>query len=214
MRLYTCTGAPSPRRVTLYLAEKGIELDQVEVDLRTGEHLNDAFQAKSPECTVPVLELDDGTCLWNSVGIRQYLEALHPEPPLLGGDNALARATVTQWILWIEHNGLLAAAEAFRNAVEGMRDHAVPGRRPVAQISELATRGKLRFAHFLDDLDARLADRAFIATDEFTVADIDACVVVDFGLRVTASDLDGHPEVADWHRRVVAREAFSGRGRS
>ncbi len=208
MRLYTCTGAPSPRRVTLYLAERGIELDTVEIDLRRGEHLNDAFQAKSPECTVPVLELDDGTCLWNSVAIRQYLEERFDGPPLLGGEDALARATVTQWVMWIEHNGLLAAAEAFRNAVEGMRDHAVPGRRPVAQIAELATRGKLRFGHFLDDLDARLAHREFIATEEFTVADIDACVVVDFGLRVTQSDLGSHACVAEWHRRIAVRPAF------
>src|SRR6056297_3153864 len=110
MRLLTCTGAPSPRRVTLYLAEKGIELDMAEVDLKSGEHLSDAFQAMSPECTVPVLELADGTCLWNSIAIRQYLESLHPEPGLLGGD-ALARALVTQYVLWIEHNGMMSVAD-------------------------------------------------------------------------------------------------------
>lgn len=211
MRLYTCTGAPSPRRVTIYLAEKGIEIDLVEVDLRTGEHLNDAFQAKSPECTVPVLELDDGTCLWNSIAIRQYLETLHPEPPLLGGDDALARALVTQWVMWIEHNGLLAAAEAFRNAVDGMRDHAVPGRRPVPQIADLAERGKLRFGHFLDDLDARLAHRDFVAIDAFSVADIDALVIVDFGLRVTGSKLDDHANLAEWRERIKSRDAFQRR---
>ena len=126
MRLYTCTGAPSPRRVTLYLAEKGIELDTVEVDLKSGEHLTDEFQAKSPECTVPVLELDDGTCLWNSIAIRQYVESLHPEPPLLGRD-PLESARLTQYLMWIEHNGMIPAAEAFRNAAKGMKDHALPG---------------------------------------------------------------------------------------
>lgn len=208
MRLYTCTGAPSPRRVTLYLAEKGIELETVEVDLRKGEHLNDAFQAKSPECTVPVLELDDGTCLWSSVAIRQYLEAQYPEPPLLGSDS-LSRSLVTQWVMWIDHNGFLAAAEAFRNAVDGMRDHAVPGRRAVPQIAELAERGKLRFGHFLDDLDARLAHRDWVAVDTFSVADIDAAVVIDFGLRVTKSDLEGHANIADWRERTRKRPAFA-----
>ena len=151
MRLYTCTGAPSPQRVTLYLAEKGIELPTVEVNLRAGEHLSDAFAEKSPDCTVPVLELEDGRCLWHSQAIRHYLEGLYPEPPLLGRD-AFERAAVTQWIGWVEHNGLMAAAEAFRNQVAGMKDHAVPGRRPVAQIPALAERGRLRFGHFLDDL--------------------------------------------------------------
>jgi glutathione S-transferase len=208
MRLHTCTGAPSPRRVTLFLAEKGIELDTVEIDLKTGEHLSDDFQAKSPDCTVPVLELDDGTCLWSSVAIRQYLESIHPEPPLLG-DDAVARAQVTQWVMWIEHNGMLAAAEAFRNAVDGMRDHAVPGRRAVPQIAELAERGVLRFGHFVEDLDALLAEREHVTGETFTVADIDALVVVDFGLRVTRTALEHAPNVAAWRDRLRERSAMS-----
>ena len=93
MRLFTCSTAPSPRRVTLFLAEKGIELETVEVDLAGGEHLTDEFAARSPDCTVPVLELDDGDCLWNTLAIRAYLEELHPDPPLLGSD-ARTRAEV------------------------------------------------------------------------------------------------------------------------
>lgn len=207
MRLHTCTGAPSPQRVTLYLAEKGIRLDKVEVNLRTGEHLTDAFAAKSPDCTVPVLELDDGRCLWNSQAIRQYLESLYPEPPLLGRDDA-ERAMVTQWVGWIEHNGLMAAAEAFRNQVAGMKDHAVPGRRPVAQIPALAERGRLRFGYFLEDLDRRLGASAHVAGPEFSVADIDAFVMLDFGLRVTRGSIDAHPHLQAWQARVAARPAF------
>ena len=195
MRLHTCTGAPSPRRVTLFLAEKGIELDTVEVDLKSGEHLSDAFERMSPECTVPVLELDDGTCLWNSIAIRQYLESLHPEPALLGRD-ALQRARVTQYVLWIEHNGMMSAAEAFRNAARGMKDHALPGRRPVPQIEALAKRGVRRFGHFLDDLDGFLAERDYVAGDAFTVADIDALVMIDFGCRVTKAELDAHENLS------------------
>lgn len=211
MRLYTCTGAPSPQRVTLYLAEKGIELPTVEVNLRAGEHLSDDFAEKSPDCTVPVLELDDGRCLWNSQAIRQYLERLHPEPPLLGRD-AFEQAAVTQMVGWIEHNGLMAAAEAFRNQVPGMKDHAVPGRRPVAQIPALAERGRLRFGYFVDDLEQRLARAPYLLGEHFTVADIDAWVVLDFGSRVTRSTLDAHPAVADWRRRLTLRPAFAGLG--
>ena len=211
MRLHTCTGAPSPRRVTLYLAEKGIELDTVEVDLKSGEHLSDAFQAMSPECTVPVLELDDGSCLWNSIAIRQYLESLYPEPALLG-DEALARARVTQYVLWIEHNGMMAAAEAFRNAARGMTDHALPGRRPVPQIEALVERGTKRFGHFLEDLDGFLAGRDYVAGDAFTVADIDALVMVDFGCRVTRAERDAHEHLSGWYERVCSRPAIRAEG--
>jgi len=207
MRLYTCTGAPSPRRVTLYLAEKGIELDTVEIDLKSGEHLTDEFQAKSPECTVPVLELDDGNCLWNSIAIRQYVESLHPDPPLLGR-HALERARVTQWQMWIEHNGMIPAAEAFRNAAKGMKDHALPGRRPVPQIEALVTRGTRRFGHFLEDLDAFLGTRDYVAGDAFTVADIDALVIIDFGSRVTRTELGSHKRLSQWYERICSRPAI------
>lgn len=211
MRLHTCTGAPSPRRVTLFLAEKGIELDTVEVDLKSGVHLSDEFQAMSPECTVPVLELDDGTCLWNSIAIRQYLESLHPAPALLGHD-PLERARVTQYVFWIEHNGMLSAAEAFRNAAKGMKDHALPGRRPVPQIEALAERGKRRFGHFLEDLDGFLAKREYVAGDTFTVADIDALVMIDFGCRVTRAELDTHVNLSGWYERVRNRPAIRAEG--
>lgn len=211
MHLYTCTGAPSPRRVTLYLAEKGIELDRVEVDLKSGEHLTDEFQAKSPECTVPVLELDDGRCIWNSIAIRQYLESRHPEPKLLGGD-ALERARVTQWLMWIEHNGMMSAAEAFRNAAKGMADHALPGRRPVPQIEALVERGERRFGYFLEDLDEFLSEREYVAGSAFTVADIDALVMIDFGTRVTRTELGARQHVSKWYERIRNRPAICAEG--
>ena len=207
MQLYTCSGAPSPRRVTLYLAEKGIELDIVEVDLKSGEHLTDEFQVKSPECTVPVLELEDGTCLWNSIAIRQYVESLHPEPPLLGRD-PLESARLTQYLMWIEHNGMIPAAEAFRNAAQGMKDHALPGRRPVPQIEALVERGTRRFGYFLEDLDVLLSDRQFVIGDSFTVADIDALVMVDFGCRVTKKETGHLNHLSAWAARMGNRAAI------
>jgi len=208
MRFLTCSTAPSPQRVSLYLAEKNIELDTVEIDLGAGQHLTEAFERKSPDCTVPVLELDDGTCLWNTLAIRAWLEEHHPEPPLLGS-TPLERARVLQATMWIEHNGFLAAAEAFRNKARSMRDHALPGRRPVAQIPELAERGMMRFERFVDDLDARLADSAWVAGPGFSAADIDAWVVVNFGMRATHLGLDGRDALAAWRERVGARPAFS-----
>ncbi len=179
MKLYTCTWAPSPRRVSLYLEAKGIELEQVEVDLRSGEHLKPEFAAMSPDCTVPVLALDDGGFIWESTAIRRYLEELHPEPPLFGRD-ARERADVNQWTDWVFGHGMLAVMEAFRNAQPGLADHALPGRRPVAQIPALAERGRERYQHFLSDLNTRLADRDFVAGEAFSVADIDARVAIEF----------------------------------
>jgi len=207
MRLYTCTGAPSPRRVTAFVAEKGMAIETVEVDLRSGEHLSDEFQARSPECTVPVLDLDGGECLWNTVAIRQYLEEIQPEPALLGRD-AAERARITQWVSWLEHNGFLAAAEAFRNAAAGMKDHALPGRRPVPQIEALAERGRLRFGFFLEDLDRRLADSAHVAGPEFSVADLDAFIVLEFGLRVTKLSIEPWEQLSAWHQRMAERPSL------
>ncbi len=182
MKLYTSTWAPSPRRVSLYLERKGIELEQVEVDLRSGEHLNPDFAAMSPNCTVPALALDDGGFIWESTAIRRYLEELHPDPPMFGR-NARERAEVNQWTTWVYSHGMLAVMEAFRNAQAGFADHALPGLRPVAQIPALAERGGKRYRHFLTDLDNRLADNSFVGGEVFSVADIDARVTIEFAHR-------------------------------
>lgn len=179
MKLYTCTCAPSPRRVSLYLEAKGLELEQVELNLRSGEHLKPEFAAMSPDCTVPVLALDDGGFIWESTAIRRYLEELHPKPPLFGRD-ARERADVNQWVDWVFGHGMLAVMEAFRNAQAGFADHALPGQRPVAQIPALAERGRERYRHFLSDLNTRLSVHAFVAGETFSVADIDARVAIEF----------------------------------
>jgi glutathione S-transferase len=104
MKFYDCTTAPSPRRVRIFLAEKGITLPTVQVDLRNGEQFTDAFRAINPECTVPALALDDGTVIADAVAICQYLEELHPDPPLIG-TTAQERAVVTALNRRIERDG-------------------------------------------------------------------------------------------------------------
>jgi glutathione S-transferase len=202
MKLYTCAWAPSPRRVALYLAAKGIELEQVEVDLRAGEHLRPAFAAMSPDCTVPVLALEDGGFIWESTAIRHYLEALNPEPTMFGRD-ARERAEVDQWTDWVFGHGMLPVMEAFRNAQPGFADHALPGRRPVAQIPALAERGHERYRDFLDDLNARLTENDYVAGAVFSVADIDARVTVEFAERaIKQAPGSGHPALAAWLTRI------------
>ncbi|MDZ7811544.1 MAG: glutathione S-transferase [Arhodomonas sp.] len=125
MLLYTCQTAPSPRRVRVFFAEKGLEVPMQEVDLRGGEHFSEAFRCKNPYGTVPVLELDDGTCIGDSEAICTYFEALHPEPTLMGAD-ARARAVIHAADRWVELDGYLAVMEAFRNKLPGFKDRALP----------------------------------------------------------------------------------------
>jgi glutathione S-transferase len=210
MKLHTFPEAPSPRRVHLFLAEKNMDIEQVIVDMRKGEHLSDEFAALHPDCTVPLLELDDGTCLTSCAAICRYLEALQPEPALLGSTPE-ERARIDDRDRWIEMNGMLAVMEGFRNSVKGFKDHALPGRRPVEQIPELAERGRRRFEWFMSDLDETLTKQDYIAGDDFSVADITALVTIDFGLRGMRMQI---PEEARalkaWHDRVSSRPAIAG----
>lgn len=210
MKLYTFPDAPSPRRVHLFLAEKGLELEQVFVDMRKGEHLSAAFAAVHPDRTLPVLELDDGTCLSSCAAICRYLEAVQPEPPLLGiTPEEMAR--IDDRDRWIEMNGLLAVMEGFRNSLKGFKDRGLPGQRPVAQIAELAQRGRQRFEWFMHDLDDMLAKHDFVASEKFSVADITALVTIDFGLRGLKMQMpENAASLAAWHERVSSRPAVRG----
>jgi len=126
MKFYDCATAPSPRRVRIFIAEKKADIPTVQVDLRAAEHLTEAFRAKNPRCTVPVLELDDGTCLGETIAICDYLESIYPQAPLLGR-TPKERALVLMWNHWIEDLGFSAAAEAFRNSAPSFKDRAIPG---------------------------------------------------------------------------------------
>ena len=209
MRLYTYPAAPSPRRIHLFLAEKGVQIEQTTVDLATGEHLKAEFAAVNPALTVPALVLDDGSCLAESVAICDYLESLYPDPPLIGR-SALERARVIERDHWIEWSGLMAVMEAFRNRSRAMSDHALTGSRPVAQIPELAKRGIQRYQWFLHDLDALLANNDYLAGEHFSMADITAFVVIEFagwGIRQSLPDELSH--VRRWQHSVAQRPAIA-----
>jgi len=132
VRLHDCQTAPSPRRVRIFLAEKGIVLPMVQVDLRHGEQLTPAFRALNPWCTVPVLELDDGTVISEAIAICHYLETIHPEPALMGHTPA-EKAEILMWEHRCEIDGFLAAQEAFRNSAPGLQGRAVTGAETVSK---------------------------------------------------------------------------------
>lgn len=204
MRFYDCTAAPSPRRVRIFLAEKRIEVATVQVDLAGGEQLGAAFKRINPDCTVPVLELDNGIRLTEVFAICQYLEDKFPEPALMGSDST-ERALVTMWNTKIESQGLAALSEAFRNRARGMKGRALTGPDGFQQIPELVDRGRRRFELFMDKLDRQLQDRAYIAGDKFTIADISALVAIDFASWSKISVGDDRVNLLRWHKAVAAR---------
>lgn len=205
MKLYDCTTAPSPRRVRVFLAEKGIDIPRIEVDLRGGEHLQPPFRALNPYCTVPVVELDDGTLLRCTAAIWRYFEEVCPEPPLMGRTPAeKARVAETQWR--IESDGFAAIAEWLRNAAPGMKDRALTGSVNYAQIAQLAERGKRRAAAFLDSLEAWAASAdPFLCGEHFSIADIDAMITVDFAHRMHLELPAGATSARRWYQHVASR---------
>lgn len=208
MKLHDNDWAPSPRRVRIFLAEKGIEVPRVNVDLRGGEQLSEAFlRERNSGGTVPVLELDDGTCIAETMAICRYFEAIHPEPALLGSD-ARSIAMVEMWNRRAEIGGLLAVFDIFRNTHPAFVDRGLPGStEPVPQIPALAERQRGTLARLLAMADAQLARHPFLAGDRYSVADITLQVTVDMAARLGA---DASPaNVQRWHAEVSARPSAS-----
>ena len=205
--LYDCATAPSPRRARILLAEKGIAHDTVQVDLRTGEQLGDAYRAINPQCTVPALRTDDGLLLTDNAAIAAYLEAAYPQPPLMG-ITPEEKAEIASWHWRAEFEGLMAIAEALRNGSPAMANRALPGPVNYPQIPELAQRGLARVQQFFVALNDRLAEREFVATDRFSVADITAVVAVDFARVVKVKPNEGHPHLVRWRTAMGQRAAM------
>ena len=204
MKFYDCKTAPSPRRARIFIAEKNIPIEHIEVDLRNAEQMSDAFRAINPYCTVPVLELDDGTHLTTTAGIWQYLEAAYPEPALMG-KTAEQKGIIADLQWRIETGGFMAMSEYLRNSAPAMKGRALTGTVNYEQIPELAVRGQDRLTHFFNDIDELVGTKPYVAGETFSVADIDLLVVVDFAKwrKITL------PETAvnawRWYETVSAR---------
>lgn len=206
--LYDCATAPSPRRARIVLAEKNIPHETVQVNLRSGEHMGDAFRAINPQCTVPALRLDSGELLTDNAGIAAWAEASVPEPPLMGR-SPIEKAEIASWQSRIEFEGLYAIAEALRNANPAMASRALPGPINYEQIPALAERGQVRLQHFFETLDQRLADRDFIAGDGFSIADITAIICVDFARVIKQRPAERHANLLRWHAALSLRPSMA-----
>ena len=206
--LYDCATAPSPRRARILLAEKGIAHETVQVDLRAGEQMGEAYRRINPQCTVPALVTDDGAVLTDNAAIAAYVEAWRPEPSLLGR-TPLEKAEIASWNWRVEFEGLLAIAEGLRNGSPAMANRALPGPRNYAQIPELAQRGRQRVEDFFDTLDAHLAGREFIAAGMLSIADITAVVAVDFARAVKVKPGEQHAHLQRWRAAMALRPSMS-----
>ncbi len=208
MTFYDCATAPSPRRARILLAEKGVAFETVQIDLRSGEQMGEAFRAINPQCTVPALATPEGTVLTDNAAIAAYLEAAFPNPPMLGV-TPLDKAQIASMNWRMEFEGLLAIAEAMRNSAPAMANRALPGPHNYAQIPELAARGGQRVQHFIDMLDAHLAGREFIAANQLSIADITAVVAVDFARVVRIKPSEQHTNLLRWRAALALRPAFA-----
>src|SRR5215207_9956910 len=192
MKLYDGGRAPNPRRVKVFLAEKGITVPTEQVDLGKLAHKSPAYTSVNPLQRVPALELDDGTVLCESIAICRYFEQLHPAPALFG-TGAKEMAIVEMWERRIEFHLLGPISHVFRNLHPAMKEMEVP------QVPAWAEANKPRIADFLCLLDRELGDRPFIASDRFTVADITGLVALDFMKPAKLSVDEGLVNVRRWH---------------
>ncbi|MEZ5934873.1 MAG: glutathione S-transferase [Alphaproteobacteria bacterium] len=205
MKLYDFKLAPNPRRVNMFLAEKGMEIPSVQINTRELEQFNEDFKKVSPRCIVPVLELDDGTCIAESVAICRYIEEIQPEPPLFGRDPK-EKALIEMWNRHAEADCYSSAANLVRNSLPAFKDRALAGLPSgVPQIPELAARGRSTLDRFMHYLDAHLAGSPFVAGDSFSVADITVYVTIDFAKRADYAPPEDCANVKRWYDQIAAR---------
>lgn len=202
MKLFDGGKAPNPRRVRVFLAEKGIEVPLVPVDMGAMEHRKEPVTSRNPLQRLPILELDDGTILTESVAICRYFEELHPEPALFGR-GALGKALVEMWQRRMELNLMATVAQAFRHIHPAMKEWEIP------QIPEWGEANKPKAVEFLRILDRELAGREFIAGDEYSIADITGMIAVDFMKPARIALPEDLVNVVRWHRAVSARPSAS-----
>lgn len=198
MKIIETKTAPNPRRVRVFLAEKGITVPFEEIDIMKGAHKEAAFTKANPMQRVPVLILDDGTAISETVAICRYFEEMQPEPALFG-KGAVGRATVEMWQRRMELGLLQHVAAAFRHT------HPAAAVLEVPQFKEFGEANKARAVAALGVMDAQLATAKFLAGDEFSIADITGLIAIDF---MRPARIQMPPELthlARWHAEVSAR---------
>ena len=208
MKLYSYPPAPNPRRLHIFMGEKGISMPFETVDLMKGEQLMPAFAAINPILTVPVLVTDEGVTLTQVVAICDYLEARYPEQPLLGR-TPVEKGEIREWSNRLLVEGLHAIAEVFRNGNPAFANRALPGPLELAQLPALVDRGLVRLDDFWNTLETRLQGREFVVGSAVSMADIDAFATCEFARWIRKSVPEACVNICRWQAAQSARPAFA-----
>lgn len=200
MKLFETRTAPNPRRVRMFLAEKGL-LDQVElvqVDIEKGENLSPDFVARNPMKKVPVLELEDGICIAETMAICRYFEESYPDTPSLLGESPLEKAQVEQWLRWIEFYFMMPTGMCFQHTTGYFKDRM----NPIKEWGEECGQGVEKFMHFLNK---QLEGKEYLCCDRFTAADINAFTTVAFARVVNIRIKPEQEHLQAWFDRIKSR---------
>jgi glutathione S-transferase len=197
MKMYETKVAPNPRRVRIFLAEKGIDMDYVEVDISGAENLSPEIRNKNPSTKVPFLELDDGTCIGETMAICRYFEETHPDTPLLGR-NALEKAQVEMWQRQVEFQFMLPVVMAFQHNTGFFKDRMVP----VAEWGQVCAKNAMAY---FSELDQHLSNSPYLVGDYFSVADINLLCALDFARAIKLRPDEHLVNLLNWRERVASR---------
>jgi len=208
MLLYDAPISPSPRRARMLLAEKGVEIETKQVDLRAGEQKTPKFLAMNPGATVPVLRTDTGVYLTENTAIASYIDDMFPDRPLMG-ETPEERALVLMWNSICETQGFTAAAETLRNSEAYPAGRAITGKTSFEAIPDLAERGRQRVDLFLELLEARLSQSPFLATDKFAFADITGYIVCEFLRLIKIPIPEENTATLAWYNAINKRPSAS-----
>lgn len=198
MKLYDGGKAPNPRRVRVFLAEKNIEVPLIPVDMGAMGHRAEEIAKRNPLLRLPVLELDDGTIITESIAICRYFEEITPQPPLFGV-GALGRARVEEWQRRLELNLMKSVAQVFRHLHPAMQEWEKP------QISAWGEANKSKVLDFLAFFDRELSGREFAAGDDYSIADITGMISIDFMKPARLTVPEEFSNVRRWHAALAAR---------
>lgn len=197
MKIYETHTAPNPRRVRIFLAEKGVEMEYVQLDIEKGENISPQIRAKYPPGKIPFLELEDGSYLGETVAICRYFEELHPEPPLMG-NSPLQKAQIEMWQRQVEFNLFMNVGLCFQHSTGYFKDRMTP-------VPEFGVESGKNVGKYLRVLEKRLTNNKYICGDGFSIADITALCAIDFARVIKIRLGDEHPNLQRWYALVSQR---------
>ena len=205
MKIYEFKRAPNPRRVQMFLVEKNIDVEYVQVNVRNGENRESDYLNINPKSGVPALQLDNGNVIAECMAICRYFDAIQPEP-FLFGETPEEKGLVEMWNRKIEIEGMNPVGECLRNSSEAFKDRAVPDPRSTKQIPELAERGSMLANRFLGDINERLSNNEYVAGENFSMADINLYVFLDFASWVKVIPTEDHKSLIKWKEVISTRK--------